>query len=107
VLSRDFTAQEPNAKWVGDEYTEVLGAASAVASMSRKGNCWDNAVSESFFSTLKFEIDAQLDGSETKAQVLNAVRDYMYFYNFKRLHSTIGYTTPANFELTARMGRAA
>ena len=175
VMSRDFTAQEPNAKWVGDitylrtaegwlflaaildcfsrrvvgyavretletevasaalaqaltlrgpppgllfhsdrgvqyasdEYTEALDAANAVASMSRKGNCWDNAVSESFFSTLKFEIDALLDGSESKAQVTRAVRDYIYFYNFKRLHSTIGYTTPVNFELTARMSRAA
>ena len=94
-------------QYASDEYAELLVAAAATASMSRRGNCWDNAVSESFFSTLKFEIDAKLDGSETKAQVLNAVKDYMHFYNFNRLHSTIGYTTPVKFEVTARIGRAA
>lgn len=94
-------------QYASDEYTDVLDAAKATASMSRKGNCWDNAVSESFFSTLKFEIDARLDGSESQSQVIDAVRSYLHFYNFDRLHSTIGYTTPVNFELTARMGRAA
>jgi putative transposase len=94
-------------QYASDEYTGLLAAAEAKASMSRRGNCWDNAVSESFFSTLKFEIDAKLDGTETKLQVFNAVKDYMHFYNFNRLHSTIGYTTPVQFEITARMGRAA
>lgn len=94
-------------QYASDEYAELLVAAAATASMSRRGNCWDNAVSESFFSTLKFEIDANLDGSETKAQVVNAVKHYMHFYNFNRLHSTIGYTTPVKFEVTARIGRAA
>lgn len=94
-------------QYASDDYAALLVAAKATASMSRLGNCWDNAVSESFFSSLKFEIDAKLDGTETKSQVVNAVNDYMYFYNFNRLHSTIGYTTPVNFEVTARIGRAA
>lgn len=93
-------------QYASDDYTAILVAAHARASMSRRGNCWDNAVSESFFSSLKFEIDAKLDGSETKSDVLKAVHDYMYFYNFERLHSTIGYTTPVKFEV-ARMDRAA
>lgn len=94
-------------QYASDDYTGLLDAANATASMSRVGNCWDNAVSESFFSTLKFEIDAKLDGSETKTEVTNAVNAYMHFYNFDRLHSTIGYSTPVKFEVTARMGRAA
>ncbi len=71
---------ERGVQCASDEYTEVLGAAKVVASMTRKGNCRDNAVSESFFSTLKFEIDALLDGSESKAQVTGAVRDSICFY---------------------------
>lgn len=94
-------------QYASDEYTDLLSAAKATASMSRRGNCWDNAVSESFFSTLKFEINAKLDGTETKSQVTSAVKDFMHFYNFDRLHSTIGYTTPVKFEVAARMGRAA
>lgn len=94
-------------QYASDDYTTLLAAARATASMSRRGNCWDNAVAESFFSTLKFEIDAKLDGSETKSEVIRAVEAYMHFYNFERLHSTIGYTTPVKFEITARTGRAA
>lgn len=94
-------------QYASEVYTDLLSTAKATASMSRLGNCWDNAVSESFFSTLKFEIDAKLDGTETRSQVTNAVRDFIHFYNFDRLHSTIGYTTPVKFEVAARMGRAA
>ena len=94
-------------QYASDEYADLLIAAKAVPSMSRRGNCWDNAVAESFFSTLKFELDAKLDGTETKSEVTSAVKTFMHFYNFERLHSTISYSTPVNFEITARMGRAA
>ena len=65
--------------------------------MSRKGNCWDNAVVESFFGTLKLELglDKVIGSREvTKAVVFEWIE---VFYNRKRLHSTIGYKSPAEF----------
>jgi transposase InsO family protein len=66
--------------------------------MSRKGNCWDNAVAESFFSTLKTE----LIGDEIYLARVQAKRDIFEFieiyYNRKRRHSSIGSMTPENFE---------
>jgi putative transposase len=71
-------------------------------SMSRKGNCWDNACSESFFKTLKREVDF-LDGKHSRAAVRGGVFEYIeVYYNRKRRHSTIGYLTPEEAEqLTA------
>lgn len=94
-------------QYASDDYVRVLKGAQATPSMSRKGNCWDNAVSESFFSSLKFELDAPLDGSASKVEVNEAVREYVLFYNYERLHSTIGYSAPISYEVTARMGLAA
>jgi transposase InsO family protein len=60
-------------------------------SMSRKGNCWDNACAESFFKTLKWELDV-LDGRHTKTQVRTAVFEHSeIYYNKGRRHSAIGY----------------
>jgi putative transposase len=66
-------------------------------SMSRKGNCWDNACSESFFNSLKNE---RVHGTryDTQAKARADIFDYIEpFYNRKRLHSTLGYASPANF----------
>ena len=63
-------------------------------SMSRKGNCWDNACAESFFKTLKWELDV-LEGRHTKTQVRTAVFEYIEtYYNRRRRHSALGYATP-------------
>jgi transposase InsO family protein len=63
-------------------------------SMSRKGNCWDNACAESFFKTLKRELEV-LDGKHTKAGVRTGVFEYIeIYYNKKRRHSALGYATP-------------
>jgi len=69
-------------------------------SMSRRGNCWDNAVSESFFSTLKQElINERVYATRAEARV--ALFEYIeIFYNRERLHSTLGYLSPAEFERT-------
>lgn len=70
-----------------------------VASMSRKANCWDNAVIESFFSTLKNEI---IEGEtfETREQARAAIFDWIEtWYNRRRRHSTLGYVSPEQFEL--------
>ena len=65
--------------------------------MSRKGDCWDNAVAESFFATMKREVD-EIDRLESRAQAF--VGDYIdRFYNVQRRHSTIGYRSPVEFEL--------
>jgi transposase InsO family protein len=63
-------------------------------SMSRKGNCWDNACAESFFKTLKWELDV-LEGRHTRKQVRTEVFQYIeIYYNKKRRHSALGYAIP-------------
>jgi len=82
-------------------YQQLLTANGVVPSMSRKGNCLDNAVAESFFSTLKAELVAS-SSFATRASAARAVRDYIAkFYNDERLHSTLGYLSPNRFEQLA------
>jgi len=67
--------------------------------MSRRGNCWDNAVSESFFGTLKTELLYELP-LQTRGTTRNAVADYIEnFYNVRRRHSSLDYLSPVEFEL--------
>jgi putative transposase len=67
-------------------------------SMSGKGNCYDNAVAESFFATLKKEL-VRLEVYRTRAQARAALFEYIeVFYNRRRLHSTLGYLSPEQFE---------
>lgn len=81
-----------------DAFRDVLAAHGIQASMSRKGDCWDNAVAESFFATLELELIAQ-SRWRTRAE---ARRDVFAFietwYNRHRRHSTLGYRSPANYE---------
>jgi transposase InsO family protein len=66
--------------------------------MSRRGNCYDNAVVESFFRTLKVEI-ADRAAWRTRDEAVRAVARYIDgFYNLRRLHSTLGYRSPVQFE---------
>lgn len=75
-----------------------LAAHGMVASMSRKGDCYDNAVAESFFSTLEFELVMRHDW-HTKADARRAIFRYIEtWYNRKRRHSTLGYVSPAAYE---------
>lgn len=71
-------------------------------SMSRKGNCWDNAVSESFFKTIKYEC-LNLYRFNNHIQVYKCVDQYIKWYNYQRLHSSLGYLTPAEMELKIKM----
>ena len=79
-------------------YRAELAAHGMVASMSRKGDCYDNAVAESFFSTLEFELLMQMDW-HTKEEARRGIFRYIEtWYNRKRRHSTLGYVSPAEYE---------
>ena len=82
-------------------YQAALKARGIEPSMSRKGNCWDNAVVESFFSTLKLELCYERQFA-TRPEARRAIFDFIeVWYNRKRLHSTLGYVSPAAFEASA------
>jgi putative transposase len=84
-------------QYASHAYREILAARGIDVSMSRVGNCWDNAVVESFFSSLKAELVAGARFS-TAQEAQNAVADYLRFYNQQRLHSALGYQSPAQYE---------
>jgi putative transposase len=85
-------------QYTSAEYNAELKKLGIDVSMSRRGNCWDNAVAESFFATLKSELVRHQtwgDAAELRAAVFEYVE---VFYNRRRLHSTLGYRTPAAVE---------
>jgi transposase InsO family protein len=80
------------------DYQAALGARGLVTSMSRKGDCWDNAPKESFFGTLKCELGLHRL-RPPREQARREVFEYIeVFYNRQRLHSSLGYVSPAAFE---------
>lgn len=84
-------------------YLDFLSGKGAVPSMSRKGNCWDNAPMESFFSRLKVEL-IYAEQFETAVEAKSAIFEYIeVFYNRLRRHSALGYASPAEFERNAAM----
>ena len=86
------------AQFASAAYRRLLGQHGLTASMSRKGNCYDNAFIESFFSSLKYEL-VYHHRFATLAQARTAIFDYIeIFYNRIRLHSSLAYQTPITFE---------
>jgi transposase InsO family protein len=86
------------AQFASVAYRQVLAQHGLTASMSRKGNCYDNAFIESFFSSLKYEL-VYHHHFGTFAQARTAIFDYIeIFYNRIRLHSSLHYQSPINFE---------
>ncbi len=82
-------------------YQRVLDAYGLIPSMSRKGNCWDNACVESFFGTLKRELVYQRR-YVTREEARQDIFEYIeVFYNRQRRHSTLGYHSPAEYEARA------
>ena len=89
------------------DYQDLLNTYGMRCSMSRKGDCWDNAVVESFFRSLKTErTDDVL--YRTRSEARRDVFDYIeMFYNSNRLHSYLGYKTPNEFEKNSKLAKAA
>ena len=85
-------------QYVSDQYTALLTRHGIVVSLSRRGNCWDNAVAESFFATLKVELIND-QRWPTRRAAHRAIFEYIeVFYNGQRRHSTLGYLSPTAFE---------
>jgi putative transposase len=84
-------------QYCGEAFQDTLRAYGMVSSMSRRGDCWDNAPTESLWSRLKA---ARVHGVKfaTHQQAINEVMDWLHFYNQKRLHSTLNYVSPMQFE---------
>jgi putative transposase len=86
-------------QYASDSHRLLLAQHSIAQSMSRKGNCWDNAVSESFFHTLKTEL-IHHENYQSSEEATKSVFEYIeVFYNRQRLHSKNGYLSPVAFEL--------
>jgi len=86
-------------QYASADYRSLLAQHGLEPSMSRAGNCYDNAAMESFWSTLKLELIYRQNWT-SKAQVQMAVFDYIEtFYNRERLHSALGYKSPVAFEI--------
>lgn len=85
-------------QYASDDFRDELKLNKMNQSMSRKGNCWDNAVAESFFSILKNEMEFNVfvDSTEGKKYIFDFIE---VFYNRKRTHSYLGYVSPEEFEV--------
>ena len=108
AFERAFTRQRPGpgrlhhsdrgSQYASDAYRLILHQNGVEASMSRAGNCYDNATMESFWATTKTEL---IDGRlfDTRAQARSELFDYFeVFYNRQRLHGALGYQTPVEYE---------
>ena len=86
-------------QYASGDYRQALAQAGLIASMSRKGNCYDNAAMESFWSTLKLELVYRRT-FDTRANARTQIFDYIEaFYNRQRTHSALAYSSPVDFEL--------
>jgi len=93
---------DQGSQYAAKGYQKLLKDHGMTCSMSRKGDCWDNAVMESFFATLKTELIYQ-ERFSTREDAKSKIFDYIeVFYNRKRRHSSLGYKSPVNFELTEK-----
>lgn len=91
--------------YASEDYQDLLDARGIVCSMSRRGNCYDNAVMESFFSTVKNELADQFAShGDAKMELFDYIE---VFYNQQRRHSTIGRISPAAYERLAAMTQVA
>jgi putative transposase len=115
VLKRAIATRKPPAglihhsdrgvQYASDDYQRILRRHGITCSMSRKGNCWDNAPTESFFATLKREIGEIRWPS--RAAATDAIAAYVDYYNHVRRHSLLDYVSPVQYEMRESDQRAA
>lgn len=87
-------------QYASDLFRAELKLRSCLQSMSRKGNCWDNAVAESFFSSLKLEL-VNHEKFKTRKEAQEKIFDYIeVYYNRQRIHSSLNYLSPEEFEMS-------
>jgi putative transposase len=98
ITSELLSHSDRGSQYASDVYRKRLKDLGITASMSRKGNCYDNAFAETFFGTLKNELVYRTD-FKTRAEAMAAIFEYIeVFYNRKRIHSSLGYLTPIAYE---------
>jgi transposase InsO family protein len=92
-------------QYCSHSFQAALSSYGMRSSMSRKGNCWDNAPTESLWGSLKV---GRLHGKRfaTQRQAMDEVIDWLTFYNHRRLHSTLGYVSPMRFEANWHAGQS-
>jgi len=89
-------------QYTSDSHRKILKDHKIIQSMSRKGNCWDNAVAESFFHTLKTVLTHQYQ-FQNQREAKQVIFEYIeVFYNRNRLHSANNYLSPEGFEITLK-----
>ena len=94
-------------QYASADYQALLASYGMRSSMSRKGDCWDNAPMESFFATLKKELIHQRR-FRTREEARRGIFEYIeVFYNRERLHSSLGYVSPAEYERQLAVKEAA
>lgn len=94
-------------QYCSDDFQKMLTVHGMVSSMSRKGDCWDNAVAESFFGSLKTErvfFSSYQSREEARADIVDYIE---MFYNSRRRHSSLGYISPRDFEKMMTLKKAA
>jgi putative transposase len=94
-------------QYASSDYQKLLGTYGMICSMSRKGDCWDNAVVESFFHSLKTEWTAEIIYHTRNDARGDVIRYIEMFYNSNRLHSYLGYKNPNDFEKNFTLAKAA
>jgi putative transposase len=98
ITSELLSHSDRGSQYASDVYRERLNGLDITASMSRKGNCYDNAFAETFFGTLKNEL-VYRTSFKTREEAMAAIFEYIeVFYNRKRIHSSLGYLTPVAYE---------
>ena len=92
-------------QYASEDFSEVLKEHGITPSMSRKGNCWDNACSETLFGSLKVE---RLHGRhfQTIRQAKDEVIAWLLWYNQTRMHSTLNYLSPTEYEQACELATA-
>jgi putative transposase len=95
---------DQGSQYTSEQFQRLLKEHGVTCSMSRSGDCWDNAAMESFFSTLKTERTSRRN-YQSRDEARADVFDYIErFYNLRRRHSTLGYLSPADYEKVAHSG---